>query len=63
MPSLWRAFWAAIIAVALSLAATAAASAADVTLTVGKASPTSDAIIPVNVGDAARHLQEARARR
>ncbi len=40
---------AAIIALALLLAAPA--FAADMTLTVGKANPTSDAIIPVNVGD------------
>jgi len=37
--------------VALLLAATALPAAAETTLTVGKASPTSDAIIPVNVGD------------
>jgi NitT/TauT family transport system substrate-binding protein len=41
-----------IATVALVLAAAACTpAAADTTLTVGKASPTSDAIIPVNVGD------------
>jgi NitT/TauT family transport system substrate-binding protein len=52
MALLWHGRRAAIIAVALALIAPAAAPAAGVTLTVGKASPTSDAIIPVNVGDA-----------
>jgi NitT/TauT family transport system substrate-binding protein len=37
--------------VALALAALATPAAAETTLTVAKASPTSDAIIPVNVGD------------
>ena len=40
-----------VTAIAVFLAATAPASAFDAKLTVGKASPTSDAIIPVNVGD------------
>jgi NitT/TauT family transport system substrate-binding protein len=52
MASLWHGCRAAIIATALFLAATAAAPASEVTLAVGKASPTSDAIIPVNVGEA-----------
>ncbi len=52
MALLWYGCRAAIIATALVLAAPASAPAAGVTLTVGKASPTSDAIIPVNVGDA-----------
>ena len=43
---------AAIVAIALFLATAASAPAfADATLTVGKASATSDALIPVNVGD------------
>lgn len=42
---------AAIIATALFLAAATSAPAAEMTLTVGKASPTSDALIPVNIGD------------
>jgi NitT/TauT family transport system substrate-binding protein len=49
MGSLRRGPQAAIIVLALLLAAPA--SAADMTLTVGKANSTSDAIIPVNVGD------------
>jgi NitT/TauT family transport system substrate-binding protein len=42
---------AAIFAVALLAAAASAPASADTTVTVGKASATSDAIIPVNVGD------------
>src|SRR5580700_7286585 len=42
---------AAIFAVALFAAAASAPASADTTLSVGKASATSDAIIPVNVGD------------
>src|SRR5580700_43900 len=42
---------AAIFAVALFAAAASAPASADTTVTVGKASATSDAIIPVNVGD------------
>jgi NitT/TauT family transport system substrate-binding protein len=42
---------AAIIASALFVAAASAPAFADTTLIVGKASPTSDALIPVNVGD------------
>jgi ABC-type nitrate/sulfonate/bicarbonate transport system substrate-binding protein len=42
--------WAGIAAIAVCVAA-APAAAADIALTVGKANPTSDAIIPVNVGD------------
>ncbi len=50
--SLRRGLRAAIIVSALLLAPVASAPAsADATLTVGKASPTSDALIPVNVGD------------
>jgi NitT/TauT family transport system substrate-binding protein len=50
--SLRRGPGAVIIAIALFLAAeTSAPAAADTTLSVGKASATSDAIIPVNVGD------------
>lgn len=50
--SLRRGPRAAIIATALFLAAAASAPAsADTTVTVGKASATSDAIIPVNIGD------------
>jgi NitT/TauT family transport system substrate-binding protein len=41
----------AIVAFALCLAASASGLAADTALTVGKANATSDAIIPVNVGD------------
>jgi NitT/TauT family transport system substrate-binding protein len=52
MALLWHGRRAAITAVALALTAPAAVPAAGATLTVGKASPTSDAIIPVNVGDA-----------
>jgi NitT/TauT family transport system substrate-binding protein len=52
MASLWHGCRAAIIATALAFIATASAPAAGTILTVGKASPTSDAIIPVNVGDA-----------
>ena len=52
MPSLWGGPRAAIVALALFLAVAASAPAfADTVLTVGKASPTSDALIPVNVGD------------
>jgi NitT/TauT family transport system substrate-binding protein len=51
MASYWQGSQAAFIAVALVAAAPASASAADIALTVGKANPTSDAIIPVNVGD------------
>src|SRR5579864_7972048 len=47
-----RGFAAGIATVAMALAAAAAAPAgAQTALTVGKANPTSDAIIPVNVGD------------
>jgi NitT/TauT family transport system substrate-binding protein len=50
--SLRRGRRAAFIAIALFLTAAASVTAsADTTLTVGKASATSDAIIPVNVGD------------
>ena len=49
MASIRDASFAAIIAVALLAAAPACA--ADIALRVGKANPTSDAIIPVNVGD------------
>ena len=49
--SLRRGPRAALVAIALFCAAAASAPAADTTLTVGKATPTSDAIIPVNVGD------------
>jgi NitT/TauT family transport system substrate-binding protein len=50
--SLWHSPGAGIIAITLFFAAAASAPAfADMTLTVGKASPTSDALIPVNVGD------------
>src|ERR1700687_4325802 len=50
--SLRRGPGAVIIAIALVLAAEASAPAsADTTVSVGKASATSDAIIPVNVGD------------
>jgi NitT/TauT family transport system substrate-binding protein len=41
----------ATIAMAMFISAAAAAAAADTTLTVGKASPTSDALTPVNIGD------------
>jgi ABC-type nitrate/sulfonate/bicarbonate transport system substrate-binding protein len=51
MALLWHGCRAAIIAPALFFAA-ASAPAAGAPLTVGKASPTSDAIIPVNVGEA-----------
>jgi NitT/TauT family transport system substrate-binding protein len=51
MPSLWGGPRAAIVALALFLAAASAPAVADTVLTVGKASPTSDALIPVNVGD------------
>ncbi len=51
MVSLRHDFRTAIVALALCLAAPASASAADTALTVGKANATSDAIIPVNVGD------------
>jgi NitT/TauT family transport system substrate-binding protein len=43
--------WAGIAAVAVCVAAAAPAAAADTALTVGKANASSDAIIPVNVGD------------
>jgi NitT/TauT family transport system substrate-binding protein len=49
--SLRRGNRAAIIASALFLAAASVPAFADTTLIVGKASPTSDALIPVNVGD------------
>jgi len=50
--SLRRGPWAVLIAIVLFLAAAAYVPAsADTTLTVGKASATSDAIIPVNIGD------------
>ncbi len=50
--SLRRGPWAVLIAIVLFLAAAAYIPAsADTTLTVGKASATSDAIIPVNIGD------------
>jgi NitT/TauT family transport system substrate-binding protein len=50
--SLRRGAWAVIVAIVLFLAAEPSAPAsADTTLSVGKASATSDAIIPVNVGD------------
>jgi NitT/TauT family transport system substrate-binding protein len=42
--------WLGVAAILLAAAASVPASA-DTTLTVGKASPTSDAIIPVNIGD------------
>jgi NitT/TauT family transport system substrate-binding protein len=51
MVPLWYGFGAATVAAALVAAAPVSAAAADTTLTVGKASATSDAIIPVNVGD------------
>jgi NitT/TauT family transport system substrate-binding protein len=44
-------FPAAFVAAALLAAAPVSAPAADITLTVGKANPVSDAIIPVNIGD------------
>jgi NitT/TauT family transport system substrate-binding protein len=49
--SLRRGPRAAIIAGVLFVTAVSAPAFADTTLTVGKASPTSDALIPVNVGD------------
>ena len=49
-PSLYRGAAAALIAAALLCAAPLSARA-ETTLTVGKANPTSDAIIPVDVGD------------
>jgi len=49
--SLRRGFRAGMVAIAAALAAVPPASAADTMLTVGKANSTSDAIIPVNVGD------------
>jgi NitT/TauT family transport system substrate-binding protein len=51
MASLRHDFRTTTIALALCLAAPASAPAADMALTVGKANATSDAIIPVNVGD------------
>jgi NitT/TauT family transport system substrate-binding protein len=51
MALFWHCPRAAISGLALLFAATASASAAEVALTVGKANSTSDAIIPVNVGD------------
>jgi NitT/TauT family transport system substrate-binding protein len=49
--SLRHGSWAGIAAVAVLLSVAASAPAFAATLTVGKASPTSDAIIPVNIGD------------
>ena len=51
MALLQHASFAAIIAIALVPAAATPVAAADTSLTVGKASSVSDAIIPVNVGD------------
>src|SRR6476619_5432466 len=46
-----RGAWAGIAAIAVLCTAVAPVPAADATLTVGTANSTSDAIIPVNVGD------------
>src|SRR5580692_10426464 len=51
MNELRRGVAGAAIGIALLAAASARPASADTILTVGKASPTSDAIIPVNVGD------------
>src|SRR5262249_3662761 len=49
--SLRRGFAAGIVAAMAVGAAASVPASAETTLTVGKASPTSDAIIPVNIGD------------
>jgi NitT/TauT family transport system substrate-binding protein len=51
MTPLWYNPRAALVAIALLLTTATSAPAAETTLTVGKANATSDAIIPVNVGD------------